>query len=153
MEFPKPQRPEPTSPTPIPRRNRGPQGKLAAQAEILWSLIIRKRAGRRCEVPLMVDRCPMDATEAAHVLGKGPFPHIRYDLSNGIAMCHAHHEAFGSATLEGISPMRTLMIQLRGRVAWDRLAKLCLESSWTDLKLIVKDLRAEEKKLGRDDQG
>ncbi len=149
MELPKPQKPEPTPRTPIPRRTRGPQGKLAEQAEVLWSLIIRKRAGRQCEVPAvgMLPRCPSTGTDAAHFLAKGRYPHVRYDLDNGVCLCRSHHNAFHDATLDGPSPMRTLMIQLRGRPAWDRLAKLCLESSWTDLKLIVSELRAEDRKL------
>lgn len=65
------------------------------KADTEWSNTIRSRAGWKCE------RCGATSPyfgpnagarlHAAHVFSKGGFPHLRYDLDNGLSLCYRHH--------------------------------------------------------------
>lgn len=59
----------------------------------LWSEVVRTRDGWACR------RCPRrkefgDRIEAAHILGAGPYPQLKYLVENGIALCSKCHNWF-----------------------------------------------------------
>lgn len=58
--------------------------KFKMEATKLWSAQIRAVGG--CEI------CgSSDSLNAHHLLSKSVWPHLRYDLSNGVCLCAGHH--------------------------------------------------------------
>jgi len=67
--------------------------RLTKDAEQLWSLVIRGRAGFRCEL-YGIDhiRCSF-VIEAMHIVTRG-VRNIKYDQRNGRSGCTAHHKFY-----------------------------------------------------------
>jgi hypothetical protein len=61
------------------------QRKYKDEANKLWSLEIRSVG--HCEIA----GCHNTDLNAHHILGKGAYPHLRFDLSNGVCLCSGHH--------------------------------------------------------------
>lgn len=106
-------------------------GKLAAmkeQADRLWSLLVLRRAGGRCEYPVLgiFGRCPFVATDAAHIFSRG-HENTRLDLENGIALCRQHHELLKSAMVGKPSLMGVVVKQLRGEDLYARIEALAAQ--------------------------
>jgi hypothetical protein len=60
---------------------------------VLFRLIVRERAGQRCEYtdPFTGERCMQTADlEPHHYYGRDFWP-LRHDWRNGVALCHWHH--------------------------------------------------------------
>jgi hypothetical protein len=97
--------------------------ELEREAQRLAGRICEKRAGGWCEICRWIDRVLRQGCDPMHVLAKGAFPNIRFDVENLIWGCRGHHEQLRSATLDESepSPMRVAYIRLRGREAWNRL--------------------------------
>lgn len=57
----------------------------------LWRFIIYLKSNFRCEYPGC--RFRWEKLDAHHYYSKGAYPHLRFDLSNGIALCSKHHAA------------------------------------------------------------
>lgn len=64
---------------------------LEADCRELWRYLIYIRANFKCEYP----GCGFRWTklDAHHYYSKGAYPHLRFDLQNGIALCAKHHTA------------------------------------------------------------
>ncbi len=59
-----------------------------SSACVTWRLQIRTRDGWRCKIAN--EHCA-GRLEVHHILGWTEFPELRYELNNGITLCHAHH--------------------------------------------------------------
>ena len=57
--------------------------QLIKDCDILWSKIIRSRAGQKCQI------CGLRASETHHIAGRGMS--VRFSLGNGLAMCRKCH--------------------------------------------------------------
>ena len=57
-------------------------------AHIYWSKSIKKRDGLKCKIN---NQDCKGRLEAHHILGYTEHPELRYELNNGIALCHFHH--------------------------------------------------------------
>ena len=53
-----------------------------------WRLEVYKRDGYKCKINNQDCR---GRIEAHHILGFTEFPELRYNINNGITLCHAHH--------------------------------------------------------------
>lgn len=53
-----------------------------------WSKNVKNRDGWKCKIAN--DNCS-GRLEAHHILGWSDYPELRYELNNGITLCHAHH--------------------------------------------------------------
>lgn len=53
-----------------------------------WSNSIKKRDGWKCRI---ADESCNGRIEAHHILGWSEYPELRYQINNGITLCHAHH--------------------------------------------------------------
>lgn len=87
LAFPKPAKrltKEKRRPTPVTRA----QGTVL-QARAAVSRLVCKRANGRCEV------CGLRGTEAAHIFGKGAFPHIQFLGLNLLWACEECHRTKG----------------------------------------------------------
>ena len=59
--------------------------KFEAEANGIWSKLIRSRVEGRCEI------CNGPPCEAHHLVEKSVWPQHRYNLFNGVALCSGHH--------------------------------------------------------------
>lgn len=96
----------------------------------------------------MCANCFCRPTDAAHVLNKKVWPSVRYYLPNLLPLCRDHHDRLKSARLVGPSPMRDLLIQVRGRECWAAIVTRAGETRKQDMEEVVRMLRAEAEKLG-----
>ena len=55
-----------------------------------WRRAIRKRDGRRCQMPGCTLKRPK--IQVHHILKWSSYPHLRYDINNGITLCVACHK-------------------------------------------------------------
>lgn len=53
-----------------------------------WSRSVKNRDGWKCRISN--ENCE-GRMEAHHILGWSEHPELRYELNNGITLCHAHH--------------------------------------------------------------
>lgn len=53
-----------------------------------WSNKVKNRDGRRCKIE---NTDCKGGLEAHHILGWKEYPDLRYQINNGITLCHAHH--------------------------------------------------------------
>lgn len=53
-----------------------------------WSLSVKRRDGWRCKIGN--SEC-VGRLESHHILGWKDHPELRYEVSNGITLCHHHH--------------------------------------------------------------
>ena len=53
-----------------------------------WMLGVKNRDGWKCKIH---NQDCSGRLEAHHILDWITFPELRYDINNGIALCHAHH--------------------------------------------------------------
>lgn len=65
--------------------------KLIKECEDLWSLIVKIRAGHRCEYY----NCSYNYNllNSHHFYSKGAYSQLKYDIENGICLCVKHHTA------------------------------------------------------------
>ena len=53
-----------------------------------WSMQVKNRDGWRCKI----DNHDCEGRVVAHhILGWSSYPELRYEINNGITLCHAHH--------------------------------------------------------------
>lgn len=65
-----------------------------------WALVVKRRAGWRCEVVENGRRCECssargDRIHAGHIKNRKDYPELALDPSNGQAECTAHNTRFG----------------------------------------------------------
>lgn len=53
-----------------------------------WMISVRKRDGSMCKIN---NRDCQGRLESHHILDWVNYPELRYELNNGITLCHAHH--------------------------------------------------------------
>ena len=53
-----------------------------------WSRAVKNRDGWKCKISN--DTCS-GKLESHHILGWKDYPELRYQINNGITLCHAHH--------------------------------------------------------------
>jgi hypothetical protein len=90
----------------------------------LWSQAIRARDGRCVPAPYFPDIRCVGALQAMHLIPKGPYPSVRFELWNGAAGCAAHHtyltehplehERFCRQILEGYDERKRQVRQVYG---------------------------------------
>lgn len=66
--------------------------RLQKKCHELWRAIVFARANNKCEYPGCVNTHQLNPH---HYRTKGAFPHLRYDIENGIALCAWHHTLGG----------------------------------------------------------
>lgn len=57
----------------------------------LWQYSVKIRANHRCEYYNC--RYNYEKLDAHHYFSKGAYPHLKYDVENGICLCVKHHTA------------------------------------------------------------
>lgn len=76
-----------------PRKRNG-----ARSADLAWRKAVKERDGHRCR------RCgATEALHAHHVQPRGPSPHLRHDIDNGVTLCrlcHSHVHAHPAESYE-----------------------------------------------------
>ena len=65
-----------------------------------WRINIYKRDNYKCKIS---NKNCEGRLEAHHILNWEEFPELRYDINNGITLCHAHHPR-GRAKEKQLSP-------------------------------------------------
>lgn len=131
---PKPVPPGRKPPRRIERKSRphvfrvGKLAEMKREADRLWGLLVRQRAGDRCEVPVVgiFARCPFVATDAAHIFRRGREA-SRLHLDNGIALCREHHESLGSAIVGERTRMGDLIVNIRGAETYEAVEWLAAQ--------------------------
>ena len=69
-----------------PRRDT-PRARLGRELDRLWARAIRMMCHHHCMV------CgAIVGVQAAHLVSKGSNPFLRWELLNGILLCHHHHD-------------------------------------------------------------
>lgn len=69
-------------------------------AYIEWLTQVRARDGRKCRIAN--DSCG-GMLEVHHILSWAEYPELRYEVNNGITLCHAHHPK-GRAKEKAMAP-------------------------------------------------
>lgn len=67
------------------------KSNLEEDCRELWRYLIYLRANYKCEYPKCNFR--WNKLDAHHYFSKGAYPHLRFDLQNGICLCAKHHTA------------------------------------------------------------
>lgn len=98
--LPKPEKRPPKPRKRIPRASKRKSAVTREDCHKVWSRIIRKRAGYRCEVYGVmlgagIHVCkPQDRIDAMHGFPKKTYPAVRFELWNGISGCRSIHAYF-----------------------------------------------------------
>ena len=66
--------------------------RLQKRCHELWREIVFARANYKCEYPGCTNTHQLNPH---HYRTKGAFPHLKYDIDNGIALCSWHHTLGG----------------------------------------------------------
>lgn len=127
---------------------------LRTKADELWSLVIRKRAGGRCELAVKDSiRCGPWRTDkngnlklivqGAHLITRAASS-IRHDLRNGRSLCKAHHKFYAER--------QHLWEEVCKRV-WLKDYEYCQMAKWRNVNhgmypVIIADFEAKLKELG-----
>lgn len=71
------------------------RGKKAEEKEMLhmWEVLVKTRAGYKCEFPGCGKSADHYKLDAHHVFSKGTFHHLKFDPDNGLSLCVTHHQA------------------------------------------------------------
>ena len=65
-----------------------PRARLEREMNVLWSKCIHALGHHKCAI------CgKTEGVQAAHLISKGSNPYLRFDLWNGLPLCHFHHAA------------------------------------------------------------
>ena len=64
------------------------QGERRTSAYFFWRKQVWSRDGWKCKIN---NKNCKGRLEAHHILGFTEYPELRYDINNGITLCHAHH--------------------------------------------------------------
>lgn len=70
---------------PLKRRRKGEVSRLKEQADKLWKVVVKERAGFRCE------KCGTTKEIQAHHFVPRTNHRLRFDLCNGVSLCKRHH--------------------------------------------------------------
>lgn len=62
--------------------------KWSSSAYVYWSLSVKNRDNWKCKISS--ENCK-GQLESHHILNWVDYPELRYDINNGITLCHAHH--------------------------------------------------------------
>lgn len=73
------------------KKQRTQRDVLEEECRELWRFIIYLKANFKCEYPGCKFR--WEKLDAHHYFSKGAYPHLRFDLQNGICLCSRHHTA------------------------------------------------------------
>ena len=68
------------------RKRNTPRAKLIAKMDVLWSKVVKRKAGGKCAL------CPAPAVNSHHNIRRQNL-RFRHDVDNGIALCFRHHRA------------------------------------------------------------
>lgn len=73
------------------KKQKSEKKKLEEECRRLWGYIIKLRSNFKCEYP----NChyQWNSLDSHHYYSKGAYPHLRFDLQNGISLCTNHHTA------------------------------------------------------------
>jgi hypothetical protein len=109
---------------------------LRRYSDDLWSQLIKTIYGNACYY------CHgTQAIQSAHIIGRAHMV-TRFNVKNGIAMCHTHHRAFDTYALD----RDKLIVMAIGVEAYEGL-KLAAQKPWSK-EYPVAALRAAIKALG-----
>lgn len=73
-------------------RRRGWQSISRDPLRILWAEVVKTRDGYACRYPSCLrSKATGWQVHAAHVLGAGSHPRIKYLTANGVTLCAVHH--------------------------------------------------------------
>lgn len=64
------------------------QGERRSSAYLFWRKSVWLRDNWKCKI---IDENCKGGIEAHHILCWKDYPELRYEISNGITLCHAHH--------------------------------------------------------------
>jgi len=119
------------------------QPSLKKQCDLLWSSIIKKRAGYKSEISNLVGNV------AHHIVAK-PNNRLRFDLRNGICLNNAKEHIYGVHNKYDTTIAREYQEKIISRIGADTyvyLLSLRKGSYKTDLKLVKIFLEQELKHL------
>jgi len=105
LRYPKPERRGPKAKKPIPRRSLSPKmvkrlfnlqsyRSRVKQANELWRQAIYAKSQSPTKLCLRCGIRPF--ADAAHCFTKGAYPHLRFDLDNGLPCCRPCHRRIDS---------------------------------------------------------
>ncbi len=103
-------------------KKRDPQKTLRNKCLRLWSILVRKRAGNKCEF------CRSDKYVQSHHIISKRFAPTRFRLENGIALCAGHHKFFPGESAH------TNPIHISGWLQWHRLEDYHYLSDYKKIK-------------------
>jgi len=108
--------------------------------EIWRRLIYLKSPNGRCLI------CKTGkGNQAAHIFAKGPYPHMRFDLDNGVPLCVPCHRRFDGDNAWGYEWRQTL---LGDPDTYERMKLRSVGRGKTDLQLVRLHLEAAAKAAG-----
>jgi hypothetical protein len=124
-------------------RKAGKRKRLASQCDVLISALVLHRDGNVC---VKCGKGPESVLQAAHVLSKGHYPRLRFELLNVLTLCRGCH-IFGAhkdpadfmAWIEGKYPGRIELLRVLAATA----AKSDLSELVIGLRLEVQGLSGE----------
>lgn len=123
------------------RKRKTDNQKLEEECRLLWRMLVYIRADFKCEYPTCGFR--WSKLDAHHYYSKGAYPHLRFDLQNGMALCSKHHTAGFSRESAHSDPLfrEKILGKIDGFKAvrtedWDK--RLMIKAGQTSHKLDLK---------------
>lgn len=98
------------------KSNKPTPAKVKKQLDKLWSELVRYRDGHHCRV----NGCLHDSCHAHHIFSRR-HTSTRFDVSNGISLCFAHHKYWAHVDYE---EFREWVIREIGKKEYERLYEL-----------------------------
>jgi hypothetical protein len=86
--------------------------RLQKKCHELWRAIVLARANNKCEYPGCINTNQLNPH---HVKTKGAYPHLKYEIDNGMALCSWHHTLGGYSAHLDINFKDIILGRLGGR--------------------------------------
>ena len=75
----------------------------------VWMIQVKNRDHWKCKI---ADKNCNGRLEAHHILNWIDFPELRYEINNGITLCHAHHPRGRAKEQKMVSVLQKLLAQV-----------------------------------------
>lgn len=120
-------------------RNTGRVTKTPRSIDSLWAIVIKLRAGGRCEFCGTIPK----GLNAHHIFSRSN-QSVRWDVENGIALCALHHLLGNMSAHKAPLDFAEWLKETRGEVWYDRLRRRAKKVGKPDKEQVKTSLKEEE---------
>lgn len=106
----------------------------------LWAALVYKKYRGKCA------KCGSTACDPHHIFPKGSYPHLKYDLDNGIMLCRQHHDDYHFKRDKDViaAIIRAVGVQEYTRLTVESKRKVSITNLFIEKQLKALEKKAEE---------